>query len=619
MPIVVGGIPSPISFAPNLLSPANAAYADLSGEVEFEWQYQAGAAGNTQTGWAFRRKLAGASSYSYWNSTTSAWQSTLVFNSGAVSDYTFPSGSWTDGNTYNWSVATQDVNGTGPFAADDTVTAQAPASVTVSAPAGTIGQSQPTITWAPSVPAGASQTSYRVVIYNASQYGAAGFTPGEGASVYDSGVVPSAYVASLACPVALADFTSYQVYVQITETGAQVSNWASSSFTTSYAQPAAPALTAVAETDPDTNSPCVYLTVQGRDNFLSASDALTVPGSGGIGSWAATTGSASESGGVLLLTGESGVADAYTAAYDVVAGTDYSFGLEVAVSGGGTAGSFTPVLNFYDANGDELGTAEGSATPTGSAGVGTGTAPAGTVTAKLGVLVTTGSSGAVLVSNAGLGLSAGVGQYGGFAGIGQASITFSDDDGQTWWALRNASALALPAPGQQATVTDYEAPPGFTRLYQCVVTAGAAVSGGANASCLVTPSLLWWIKDPLDPSANMTVSLDPGTLDTVSQDRQQEYQVLGRPDPVILSDAFELPQLQLTFVFITDAAYQAFEAMRSTQHIFLLQGPAPSGQWYVRFGLTKNDSTNLPSLRGWAGDGNVVRTVQLAGQAVAAP
>jgi hypothetical protein len=50
-----------------------------------------------------------------------------------------------------------------------------------------------------------------------------------------------------------------------------------------------------------------------------------------------------------------------------------------------------------------------------------------------------------------------------------------------------------------------------------------------------------------------------------------------------------------------------------------MQGPAPAGQYYVRLGPTKNDSTNLPSLRGFAGTGKIVRTIQITAQAVAAP
>lgn len=618
MPIVVGGIPNPIPFAPDLVSPANAAYADLSGTPEFEWTFLAGTIGNVQSTWAFRRKIAGASSYQYWNATTSAWQSTVIYNTGTDQSVTFPSGAWTDGNTYNWSVATQDVAGTGPFAADDTLTAQAPPTLTIISPAGVTTVAQPVVQWAPSVPSGSSQTGFEVIVYNAAQYGEIGFTPGVGENVYDSGVVGSAFLAQLQLPVPLSDFTSYRVYVQITETGGQTSAWVESSFTTSYAQPATPTLVAVAATDPDSDSPQVVLGIEGRDNLLSAADALTQPGPGTLGTWVATEGTASNDSGYLNLTGST--SRAIMGGITAEAGYDYAFGVTALTSGGGTVGSYTPFIEFLNSGGTVLATVDAPTVALGTVSDGgTATAPAGSVTAKIGVLVTAGTSGVATISNAAIGPSGGVGMYGGFAGLGFATIQYSDDNGQTWWDVRNGVDIPLPLPLQGALVVDTEAPPGFTRQYQCTVFANNALSGVGTAECNVTPSLLWWFKDPLNPAANMPVSLQPGTLDTVSTDRQQLYQVLGRPDDVILSDAFELPQITFTLIFITDASYQAFEALRATQHVFLLQGPAPAGQWYVRCGPTKNDSTNLPSLRGFAANGKIVRTVQLTLQAVAAP
>lgn len=617
MPIGIGGSPSPIPFAPVLLSPANAAYLDLAGTPEFAWQFQSGTYGNAQTAYAFRRKVSGASSYVYWNAGTVSWQSTLIYNTSSVQDVVFPAAAWTDGFTYNWSVAVQDASGTGPFAPDDTVTAQVGPTVVITTPAGTTTISQPTVQWTPTIPSGASQTSVQMIVYNAGQYGAVGFTPGSGPSVYDSGVIGSAVLAQLMVGVPLEDFTAFQVYVQITETGGQASPWAMSAFTTIYAQPAQPTLTAVASPTPDTVSPSVLVTVRGQDNLLTLADALTVPGANSIGTWAATSGTASLGLGVLKLVGAtSGAATGFQVA---TPGTAYAFGALVAITGGGSAGTFNSYIKFYNGSGTLLGTITGPTVATGLTSGGTATAPATTAHAKVGVSVTAGSSTNVLVSDAAYGPSTGVGLYGGFAGLGSASITFSDDGGTSWWPLRGGDVLPLTLPTQQATVTDNEAPPGFTRLYQAVVVASGAISNTASASSFVTPSLLWWLKDPFDPTTNVPVSLQPGTLDTVSNDRQQTYQVIGRPDPVVLSDAFELPQLTLTLIFITDDTYQTFEALRSTQRTFLLQGPKPAGQWYVRLGATKSDSTNLKSLRGFAGNGNVVRTIQLTAQAVAAP
>lgn len=145
-----------------------------------------------------------------------------------------------------------------------------------------------------------------------------------------------------------------------------------------------------------------------------------------------------------------------------------------------------------------------------------------------------------------------------------------------------------------------------------VATEWVAVGG------IAINTLTWWLRDPLFPGAAIALSLAPGTFDTVSTDRQQVVPVLGRPDPVVLSDMFGLPELTFQLVFVDDASYQAFENFRATQHVLLLQGPYPMGQYYVRFGDTKNDSTNLPSLR-YLAEGKTVRNVTINAQAVAAP
>lgn len=139
-----------------------------------------------------------------------------------------------------------------------------------------------------------------------------------------------------------------------------------------------------------------------------------------------------------------------------------------------------------------------------------------------------------------------------------------------------------------------------------------------SISATVLNPLRWYLTDPLNPGTGLALSLAPGLLQTISTDRQQIVPVLSRPDPVVLSDAFGLPQITLPLVFLDDATYQAFEDLRATQHILLLRGPYPAGQWYVRLGATKADSTLLTSLR-YLNPGDVVRNVTLTAQAVAAP
>ena len=293
MPLAINGIANPAPYAPTLLSPANASYQDLATTPTFSWTYNPATSGNTQSAWALRRKISGATSYQWWNVSTAAWQSTQVFNSGAAQSYQFPSASWTDGNTYNWSMATQDASGVGAYSADDAVTAQQGPTVTVTAPTGLISTGQPTVTWSATFPSSAQQTSYRVCIYAAAQYLASGFAPGTTTALYDTGVVPASYTSSVSLAATaqyLADNTSFRAYAQITETGGQTSNWAYAAFSTAYAQPPTPVISASQQTDSSTGAPFVEIGISVPPlNLLTANDASFETG---IGSWTGESGCA---------------------------------------------------------------------------------------------------------------------------------------------------------------------------------------------------------------------------------------------------------------------------------------------------------------------------------------
>jgi hypothetical protein len=289
--IVVAGTPNPVPFAPTLISPPNGTYEDITGTPTFTWQTNPGQPGLSQTQWQFFVLVNGGGTAQYWNGF--GWQSTPIFNAGSIQSYTFPAGAWTalggDGNTYQWTVATKDFNGTGAPAGFFTLNAQQVPVVTVLTPSGTVTDSDPVVNWSVAYPAGAGQTSYRVVIYNNAQYSAVGFTPGSSPSVYDSGVVGSAFQVSLdlsTIPIYLANGIQYRAYVQVSETGGQFSAWANSTFTVSYNAPGTPTVSAVTATDLVTGAPLVQVTVQGADNVLSAVDAVAPTGSG-TGTWTA--------------------------------------------------------------------------------------------------------------------------------------------------------------------------------------------------------------------------------------------------------------------------------------------------------------------------------------------
>ena len=133
-------------------------------------------------------------------------------------------------------------------------------------------------------------------------------------------------------------------------------------------------------------------------------------------------------------------------------------------------------------------------------------------------------------------------------------------------------------------------------------------------------SLRWWLKDPLNPSANMEISLQPGEMGTSAGYPQQVVFATGRVDPIIMTDIIKLPTItSLPLRFLTDAQYEAFEDLRATGHTLLLQAPQEVGQWYVVLGDTKNDMLNLLSMRQWVASGILIRDVTISCQVVPQP
>lgn len=146
------------------------------------------------------------------------------------------------------------------------------------------------------------------------------------------------------------------------------------------------------------------------------------------------------------------------------------------------------------------------------------------------------------------------------------------------------------------------------------------ISSIASISTAWPISVRWWLKDPLNPSANMEISLQPGNMQTSSADPQQVVFPVGRVAPIVMSDIIKMPTITaLPLRFLTDAQYQAFEALRASGHVLLLQAPQEVGQWYIRLGDTKQDQLNLLSVRGYMGSGVIVRDVTISAQTVAAP
>lgn len=323
--VIIPGTAPP--FAPTLATPANASTADLALSQEFTWRYNPSLNDGPQQFYAFRRKLnVPGSTYEYWNATTVAWSGTIVWNTSSLSSVTFPSGKWTDGNIYTWSVATQDtISGQkGAFAQDFIVTAQQSAAVTVTQPVGRVTAYNPLISWMAVFPGSFVQIGYRAVLYSEDQYGASGFEPGVGPSVWDSGPLVGTAVAIRSLIPSTYDGIPMRAYVQVIETNNDASAWEFSSFVPEVDAPAQPDLSAAIGTDPTTGLPVAVLTLQGHDNEVTTVDASVETGTGSWTPGANTTVTQSNAQALdqlnslaLKATG-SGAISAKTGAYQVV-------------------------------------------------------------------------------------------------------------------------------------------------------------------------------------------------------------------------------------------------------------------------------------------------------------
>lgn len=125
-----------------------------------------------------------------------------------------------------------------------------PPTTIVTGPTGTFTTTgNPPITWVHQQfdSAGGPQVAYQLIIYNATQYGAAGFSPGSGPSVYNSGTV----VSTLKTLTVSLPNDTYRVYVRTAQriqgVGLHWASWASSDFVINVAPPATPTITATSD------------------------------------------------------------------------------------------------------------------------------------------------------------------------------------------------------------------------------------------------------------------------------------------------------------------------------------------------------------------------------------
>lgn len=264
-----------------IVSPTNSATVDAAAGFQTDsGPLQDPNAGDTRAARAFRRKVVGAGAYDYWNPTTGLWQSTIVWFATASQLTVFGAGKWTNGNAYNWSTASQDAGGLqGPFAADLTLIASTPATVTATGPTGTVVTSFPTFTHSLVDPEGDPQQSFEWIV----ESGAFGTSPGAGVQVVASGEIVSVPGREWTTPTALNNTVTYRAFVRAKTNGQWSATWSYVTFTLTLGVPAQPTHSVVLE-------PALgrrRIDVQGRDNLLTAQQASLEDAAGGTTGWLA--------------------------------------------------------------------------------------------------------------------------------------------------------------------------------------------------------------------------------------------------------------------------------------------------------------------------------------------
>jgi hypothetical protein len=182
----------------------------------FSWTHN-DAGGKSQGAFEFQHRTVGAGSWTTVTQTTSNQY------------YDLPANTYGSSQDIEWRVRTASSDDTatlGPYSSQVTVRAGAAAATpSITAPTGTITNSQPTVTWTSS-----GQVKYRIRIVKS-----------DGTSTYDSGVVTST-ATSVVPSVILEDDTSYTYYLSIVNSDGVTSAEASSVVTTNLTNPATPTI-----------------------------------------------------------------------------------------------------------------------------------------------------------------------------------------------------------------------------------------------------------------------------------------------------------------------------------------------------------------------------------------
>ncbi len=154
------------------------------------------------------------------------------------------------------------------------------------------------------------------------------------------------------------------------------------------------------------------------------------------------------------------------------------------------------------------------------------------------------------------------------------------DAGTTWVPVRHAAGLVSRVTGTSGTWYDYEAPNGVTVTYRARALHNYsglfAASAWAQASG-TWASTDWWLKAPLAPALNRTVTLMTYG-DVVRAARQGHFQPLGATATITVRDTRASATGASTIRTHTTAERDEFEAVAALPATLLFQGPLVAGE-----------------------------------------
>lgn len=113
-----------------------------------------------------------------------------------------------------------------------------------------------------------------------------------------------------------------------------------------------------------------------------------------------------------------------------------------------------------------------------------------------------------------------------------------------------------------------------------------ALIGGAysTTATITNTDDRWWLKDPVEPSLNMTIDVINEELNLHKKEQQAKFFALGRQRPVVVRDVIQgIDSSPLHLDFIGEESFDNFEALRNRQRTLLLQTPMYGRQWYISF------------------------------------